>query len=261
MKNMGRTHMVIGDQHRKPGQSLERFHMLGEFALKYRPDEIIAMGDWADMESLCSYDFGKKSFEGRRYIKDVEASREALAAFNKPIDAYNRRQAQNRKVQWRPKKTMLGGNHDEARINRVIELDPKMDGTIGVEDLGFSDYGWEHQPFLMSKNIDGVLYNHYFVSGVMGRPIGGDNSARSMLNKNMMSSTAAHSHVFDYANRATPEGKVIHGLTAGCYFEESMDFAKATEHLWWRGIFLKHGVRDGDYDLEAFSMDRLRRIL
>jgi len=255
------THMVIGDTHSKPGQSLERFHMLGEFALKYRPNEIICLGDFADMESLCSYDFGKKSFEGRRYNKDVESCRESLAAFNAPIDAYNRRQALNRKVQWRPKRTMLGGNHDEARINRVIELDPKMDGTISMDDLGYTDYGWDYQPFLQPKNIDGVLYNHYFVSGVMGRPIGGENSARSLLMKNMVSSTAGHSHVYDYANRTTPEGKRIHGLSAGCYFEESMDFARSTEHLWWRGIFLKHNVEDGDYDLETFSMRRLREIL
>jgi len=254
-------HLVIGDQHMKPGQSLERFSILGEFALKHRPDKIIAMGDWADMESLCSYDFGKKSFEGRRYNKDVEASREALAAFNAPIDAYNRRQAKNRKVQYKPDKIMLGGNHDEARINRVIEMDPKMDGTISVEDLGFNDYGWNHQPFLIAKDIDGIMYNHYFISGNLGKAIGGENSARSIISKNMSSSTCAHSHIFDFASRAKLNGKVIYGLVAGCYFEENSDYAAATEHLWWRGLFLKHNVKDGEYNLEMFSFDRLRKEL
>jgi len=258
---MSNTHMVIGDQHAKPKESLERFSILGEFALKYRPDEIIAMGDWADMPSLSSYDVGKKSFEGRRYNDDIEACRDALAAFSAPIYAYNRNQSRNRKVQYKPTMTMLGGNHDEARINRVIESDPKMEGTISVDDLGYEDFGWEYQPFLMPKNIDGVLYNHYFISGIMGRAIGGQNSAKSIINTNMVSSTAGHSHVFDYANRTTPEGKRIHGLVAGCYFEDTMDYAKSVEHLWWRGIQLCHNVKDGDYDLETFSMRRLRDIL
>jgi predicted phosphodiesterase len=258
---MHKKHMVLPDAHFYPGDDFERAEMAGAFALKHKPDTVVCLGDWADMPSLSSYDVGKKSFEGRRYSEDVQASRDALAAFDKPINEYNLRQAKNRKVQYKPKKVMLGGNHDEGRILRVIEMDPRMEGTIDLDDLGFEEYGWDYQPYLLSKEIDGILYNHYFISGVMGNSISGENPAKTIIKKNMHSSTAGHSHLKDEANVATPLGKMVYGLVAGCYFEHSMVYARAVEHLWWRGLHLKHDVKDGEYDLESWSMDRLRREL
>ena len=35
-------------------------------------DKVICMGDFASMDSMSSYDRKKKSFEGRRYKKDIE---------------------------------------------------------------------------------------------------------------------------------------------------------------------------------------------
>jgi hypothetical protein len=249
--------MIIPDAHSYPGDSMERFHMAGEFALKMRPDVIIEMGDWEDMESLCKYDEGLKTFEGRRYHLDTQASRDAREAFNKPIETYNRRQAKNKKHQYKPRKVALLGNHTN-RINKAIQRDPKLEGTLGVEDLGANQYGWETHDFLKAVQINGIYYNHYFISGVMGYPIGGENPARTICKKHMSSCTAAHTHVFDTSNQTAPNGKTAYGLVAGCYFEHNMEYAGATQHMWWRGLFLKHNVCDGEYDLETWSIERLR---
>ena len=72
-------HLVIGDSHAKPGISNRRFEWLGKLILDEKPDVIIDIGDFEDMPSLSSYDVGKKSYEGRRYIKDLESAWEARA--------------------------------------------------------------------------------------------------------------------------------------------------------------------------------------
>jgi len=251
-------HMVIPDAHAYPGDDFERFEMAGEFALKMRPDVIVAMGDWADMPSLCMYDYGKKVYEGRRYYKDCDASRTALDHFERPIREYNRGRGKNHKKGYRPRKVMLIGNH-EHRIIKAIEGDSKLDGTISLDDLGYREYGWDVQPFLIPINIDGVYYNHYFVSGVMGNPISGENPSRSIVKKQMASCTAAHSHIMDAGNAAAPNGKMVYGLVGGCFFEHSMAFAEAVEHMYWRGVHLCHNVSDGEYDLDSWSMSRLRK--
>ena len=251
-------HMVIPDAHTSPGVNNDRFELAGKFALDHRPSTIVCLGDFASMDALSSYDKGHKSFEGKRYSKDVEVTLDALDRFEAPIAEYNRGQKKNRKVQYKPKKIMLLGNH-ENRINRAVELSPELDGSLSTDDLGYASFGWDVIPYLKMIEIDGVWYNHYFISGIMGSAISGINAARAIMTKHMASATAGHSHLFDYAIQSGPNGRKYHGLIAGCFFEHSCDYAKAVEHLWWRGLVLKKNVVDGDYDLQQYSMERLWR--
>ena len=48
------------------------------------------------MESLSSYDIGKKSFEGKRYIKDVESAKEAMQCLMSPLYEFNSRAKKNK---------------------------------------------------------------------------------------------------------------------------------------------------------------------
>ena len=57
------THLVIGDPHCTPKANNDRFLWAGKFAHDLKPDTIVCMGDFASMDSLSSYDKGKKSFE------------------------------------------------------------------------------------------------------------------------------------------------------------------------------------------------------
>ena len=103
------THLVIGDPHCTPKASNDRFLWAGKFARDLKPDTIICMGDFASMDSLSSYDKGKKSFEGRRYKKDIDHAHDALDKFNKGLEGR------------RPRKIMLLGNHEE-RIDRTKNM-------------------------------------------------------------------------------------------------------------------------------------------
>ena len=75
------THLVIGDPHCTPKASNERFTWAGRMARDLKVDKVICMGDFASMDSLSSYDKGKKQFEGRRYKKDIEHPHDALKKF------------------------------------------------------------------------------------------------------------------------------------------------------------------------------------
>ena len=251
-------HLVIPDAHAKPECNKERFRWLGELILEERPDKVICLGDFADMHSLCSYDRGTKGYSARRYMDDINAAIEAQVVMFQPIESYNRKQRMMKKKQWFPEFHMLYGNHD-ARINRAIDLDETMlDGLISLDDLQYGNFGWYTYPFLDVVVLDGIAYSHYFVSGVMGRAIGGENPAASMLNKHHMSCTSGHTHTFDVARRTRADGAVIRGLVAGCYFEHHEKYAGPANDLWWRGVFIKDNVKDGDYELREISLQTLR---
>ena len=67
-------HLVIPDTQIKYGEDLSYLIRIGKYIVDKKPDVVIHLGDFADMSSLASYDVGKKSFEGQRYVKDIEAA-------------------------------------------------------------------------------------------------------------------------------------------------------------------------------------------
>ena len=69
--------LIVGDTHAHPNHSNERFTWLGRYIVDSKPDKVVQIGDFADMPSLCSYDKGRRSFEGRRYNKDIAAAIDA----------------------------------------------------------------------------------------------------------------------------------------------------------------------------------------
>ena len=224
------------------------------------PDVIIDIGDWFDMESLCSYDKGTKSFEGRRYKADIKAGHDAeLLAFG-PILEYNKRAAANHKVRYTPTILRITGNHEE-RIQRAVEKQPELDGAIGMQDLRspLEDLlPITRHDFLTPVLIDGVAYAHYFVSGVMGRPV---SSAQAMLSKHHMSCTAGHLHSRDWSEGLRADGTRIQGLICGAYLDpdhRAHYTNQQSQSLWWSGIHVKHRVIQGCYDRQEISVGEMR---
>lgn len=247
---MSKVHLIIPDSHAHPDYNNDRYDCLGQLIAELKPDVIIDIGDFWDMPSLCSYDKGKRGFENRRYHKDIEAGIEAQDKLFRHIKKAKRKL---------PRRVRCLGNH-ENRINRVLELDPIMDGTISLKDLQSREYGWEEYPFLEIVEIDGIQYSHYFASGIMGRPIGGSNLGASILSKQLNSATQGHSHLFDHAVRVRGTGQKIHGLSCGVFQDYVPAFAKASARYWSSGVVIKRGVSNGDYDIEWVSMHRLKGL-
>jgi hypothetical protein len=215
------------------------------------------------MPSLSSYDIGKKSYEGRRYAADIAAGVDARARFNRGIDSYNAHQRANKKRTVSVEKYALGGNHSEGRIKRVINDSPILEGTIGVHDFQHAEYGWNYVPFLEPLQLDGITYQHYFVSGVMGRAIGGESPGLSLIKKTLTSTVCGHSHVFDMAHRTDPHGKSIWGIHAGCFLDKDQfeGYAGPANLLWKRGVLVLYGVKDGDFkSFQWIGVEDLERM-
>lgn len=248
IKKRPQTHLIIPDSHAHADHGNARYQWLGHLINDVKPDVVVDIGDWWDMPSLCHYDKGTKGFEGRRYKRDIDAG---LDAQEKMFGIIRK---QKKKL---PRFVRTLGNH-EARISKAIDRDPVLEGTIGLDDLQSREYGWEQVPFLSPIEIAGVTYQHYFVSGLMGRPIGGERHAQSLILKQLASCTQGHSHLFDYCVRSDVRGTKIHGLVCGVYQDYHADFAGPANALWNPGVVIKRGVENGSYDLEHISLKRLK---
>ena len=142
-------HLYLPDVQAKDGVDFTYLNKIGRFLVEKKPDVFICGGDFADMPSLSSYDIGKRSFEGRRYVKDIDASHAAMESLLSPLWEFNTKAKKNKEKQYHPRMVMTLGNH-ENRINRAVNDDPKLDGVLSIEDLKYKEYGWEVYPLLLS---------------------------------------------------------------------------------------------------------------
>lgn len=252
--------LLIGDPHAHPEYDNDRFEWLGKYIVDEEPDIILCIGDFADMPSLSSYDVGKKTFEGRRYTSDVEAAVDAQKRMFIPIHALQEQQRTNKKRIYKPLMVMTLGNHED-RINRAVNSDSKLDGVLSINDLGYKQFGWHVVPFNETIELLGWNFSHYFATGVSGRPISGENIAKSLLMKNFTSSVQGHSHVLDYAQRTTADGNKLHGMSIGCYShpEQVEGWNANTVRMWWYGVVGMETDNEGNLQtLEFKTQDALR---
>ena len=247
-------HIIIPDTQCKPGQDFSYLRHIGKYIADKKPDVIVCIGDFADMESLSSYDVGKKSFEGRTYKADIEAAIEGMVTLLAPIEEEQERLTRNKKKLWRPRLVLTTGNH-ENRINRAIENDRKLEGLISTEDLLYYDFGCEVYPFLQPVVVDGICYSHYLCSGVMGRPI---TTARMLLNKKHMSCVVGHQQGRDVAYSHRGDGKQITAIIAGSCYKHNEGYLNHQTNEHWRGIVVLNEVADGTFDEMFVSLNYLK---
>ena len=107
-----RVHMVIPDVQAKEGVPLDHLRWAGQYIVDYRPDVIVNIGDFADMESLSLWDTGKRSFEGHRVLKDIDASHKAMKALLGPMQRMNKKRRLFKKRQYQPEMHLTLGNHE-----------------------------------------------------------------------------------------------------------------------------------------------------
>lgn len=253
---MSKIHLVIPDQHAHPSYNNDRADYLGKLIVDLKPDVVINIGDAADLSSLADYEKGKASFVGASYSKDIESHLE----FQDRMWAPHRRSKKKR-----PFSLFCEGNH-EHRIKKALNNSPELAGDrygISFKDLGLEDY--YHQTVEYEggtpgiAEVDGILYSHYFVSGLMGRPIGGEHHGYSLLAKNLQSSTCGHSHQVDWSVRATSTGRKMMGCVVGVYQDYKSSWAGNVNHLWSSGVVVKRNVNEGVYDFQWISLQQLEQ--
>lgn len=245
--------VVIGDAHALPGKHNERATWIGRLVVDLKPDHVINIGDCADMLSLCSYDKNSRAAIGRSYSKDIEAA----CDFNDRIRHEIRKQKKRR-----PRMTILEGNH-EHRIEKALDQNPELDGTVSFSDLQYEYYYDDvvrydgQSPGVFTDS--GIIYAHYLPSGALGRAIGGEHLAYSLLTKKFVSCTVGHDHRLDYCIRSRADGVNIMGLSVGACMDYPSTWAGQSADSWWNGVIVKDNVENGTYDLRAISIGQLKK--
>lgn len=251
---MSKSILVIPDAQVKPGVPTDHLRWLGNYIAAKQPDIIVNIGDFADMPSLSSYDQGKKSFEGRRYKDDVQSVKDAMRVLLNPLWKLQERQVANKKKLYTPELHLTLGNHCN-RINRAVDSDPKLDGTISVKDLGYEEFGWKVHDFLEVVSIQGIAFSHYFVTGLAGRP---SSTANAQLNKTHSSCISGHQQGLQIATGKRADGQLLTSIIAGSFYLHDEDYLGAQGNNHWRGALMLHGCENGQFDLNLLPMRYLK---
>lgn len=246
-------HLFIPDCQVKDDVPLDHLKWLGQYIVDKKPDVIIQIGDFADMPSLSSYDKGKKSFEGRRYKKDIAAAKRGMDMLLGPMREYNKRMRETKHALYKPRMVLTLGNHEE-RIARAVNEQAELDGILSYADLPYGD--WEVHDYLKPVVIDGIMYVHFLSNPMSGKPYSG--TALNQLNKVHHSYCVGHKQTLDHATYFTPMGKQIIGVVAGAFYQHDEDYKGYQGNAHWRGCVMLNGVKDGSFSPWFITLDYLR---
>lgn len=252
--------LVIPDSHACcDNERLDRFDWVGKMIVDERPDIVVDIGDRADLPSLSTYDRGTKGFEGRRYSNDLAAIHEANRRLLAPLKKLQKKQKQSKRKVYKPELIVTLGNH-EQRILRACSSSPELDGYLTYDDLQY-EKDWKVFDFLEIVERGGVKFSHYFVSGIMGKAIGGVNSAKSHLSKLHCSTVSGHSHLFDYAEEVDAMGNRIQAMVVGWYGEDSPHWTNPQQYkLWSSGVVILDNVKNGTYDYKRVGIETMEKL-
>jgi len=250
-----KTVLLIPDTHAMPGDTLDRFVKMMAW-LEGRDiylDRVVHIGDLWDFGSLCTHDMDDPRWSHRSLQADIDAGFDALDWIASIAAAYGGAPIE-----------FVEGNHEDrynkwmASDNRLLTSDfPKTVKQLVAERRKTLPIRYHN--FLKPVTIYGAVFQHYFVSGVMGRPQGGEHHANNLLRSQHVSSVCGHSHLLSTSTRTKGDGTKIHALVGGCFVDPEGDFAyaKAAKKLWWNGFHLLHFYASGEFDVESVSLERL----
>lgn len=252
--------LVIPDCHVLPGQTLSRFDPLGELIVQRRPDHIVFLGDFVTLESLSHWDADKPLLmENRRYLNDIRAGREALQRTLAPLRALQDKQRRLKEKLYRPLLVWCHGNH-EHRLYRYLEKYPALVGQLDLtKDLGLEEFGFHSVvPYKDYINLDGVLFTHAVINAA-GQPTQGKYAVFRAGEICHNSVVFAHLHRKESVNfRRHGRDELIQCLSAGCFFEDTPDYARGGISATWSGVLLISHIDFGMFDVEEYSLERLR---
>ena len=242
-ERLGTMLVVIPDTQVKAGVCTDHLEWVGNYIAEKRPDGIIHIGDHWDMPSLSSYDKGKLSFEGRRYVSDVKAGKDGMERLCAPFRGIEG---------YKPTMDFFTGNH-EQRIVRFADEFPEMAGKVDIGDLCIADWGWKVHPFLKVVRLHGIDFAHYFISGAMGRPV---SSAAALLRTRQSSAIMGHVQNTDVAIHSRTGYTSIFCGTCYLHDEEYLGHQANNQR---RQILVLHEVKDGIFDIMFVSLNYLKK--
>lgn len=246
--NKFETTLVVPDAHTAPGQDMTRFTALGKYTNIHKPNNIVFMGDFGNMDSLSAWDNGKEASHGKKYKEDIKACRDAIQFFLVELDST-----------YKPNVYFLGGNHDEGRIEKYIENHPQLRGHMDIaEDLRLSEIGFKYIPYKKYVEIQGTLFTHA-VMNAANTPVSGKSVMSIIASLTAKSIVVGHHHRFEtmsYYRHGADDVQQV--LLCGLFSEHTDDYADGGANAYSRCICLLTHYAPGRFDTNQISIDRLK---
>lgn len=243
-----KRHLIIPDAQIKKGVPLDNVRWIGKAIAEYKPDRVINLGDWWDFPSLSRHDErGSLATEGARVEDDIKSGNDALELLDENMKG------------WSGEKWILRGNHED-RLQRAINSDPRLAGTLGYHLLNDARMGWRVVDYFQGSPgqiyLDGIVYAHYFAAVNTGRAIGG--TAQNKLNHIGESFVQGHVQGYETGTKQYATGRIKKGMVCGSsYVHDESYKGMANNH--WRGIVILNEVDKGNYCEMPLSLDYLCR--
>lgn len=144
-----------------------------------------------------------------------------------------------------------------CRLSRHLNANPELTGLVSYADFRLEDNGWEVYDFLEPAVVNGVTYIHYLPNPMTGKPLSG--TAHNILSKAGCSVTMGHAQKLDIATRHLPNGQQQWALVCGAGYPHDEFYKSYVGNSHFRGIIVKHGVNNGNYNPMVVSLDYLEK--
>lgn len=247
---------MIPDSHALPEYDNYRYELAGRFAEERQPTYIVNIGDHYDMPSASSY-MGEESAEAQ--IADID---EDIACGDEAWEIFEGAYKGN------AKRHFTLGNH-EARLDQLGQQRARFRRPLSSQMCCRKprELGWVCHAYGQVIDIESIAIAHNMVSGTMGRPIGGEMLARTLILKGMESCIVGHSHTLMHYEMTSVLRRKLFGLSVGCFTHKDFGkrsgrsirdkYAARTNHMWWNGLIFIDGLDGkGYYDRIEFITQR-----
>ena len=240
--------VCIGDAHDDPKIDKHRFEAIGAYIDEAKPDVVIQIGDFLNMDSLNTH-VPDHTFNGKAkptFEADLNSFRLALDALES-------------KLNWKCKKHCTLGNH-ERRLFAFEDNAPATWGMMqGVLQLAFHDRKWTYSPYGEIYMQGGVGFVHAALN-TLGKTYGGKNAETTICNDSVFDLVIGHSHrAREWRAPKLGRGNFVQILNVGCALPHNHveEYAQHALTGWSWGI-VDMTIKDGHiHDHRFLQMDTL----
>lgn len=183
--------LAISDLH-IPFHHKDAFKFLSAVKRKYKPTEIVNMGDLEDWHSISMHDHDP---DGMSPGDELKALRKAI----KPLFTLF------------PKMKICTSNHGSLPLRRAFKFGLPSELIKSYKDILQMPSGWQ---IADTWEIDNVIYEH-------GESFVGQQGAIKSANANMQSTVIGHIHAFAGIQYSANQKHLIFGFNTGCLIDRN----------------------------------------
>lgn len=183
--------LAIPDCH-IPFHHKDAFSFLAAVKAKYKPTDIVNLGDLEDWHSISMHDHDPNGLSPGDELK-------ALRLAVKPL------------FKLFPKMKICTSNHGDLPLRRAFKFGLPSELIKSHKDILQAPDGWE---LAESWEVDGVIYEH-------GEAFTGQQAAIKSANANMQSTVIGHIHAFAGIQYSANQKHLIFGFNGGCLIDRA----------------------------------------